>query len=153
MRFDCRARAGAGVLLLAVAIAMTASAAAASVLNVRDEGNLKFITSEGSEIIDQGPATGTVPGKVKVYFTYNGNPQVSARFTIYGSSGTISGKAKGNLNNPNSRRPSFRGKFSVTGGTRRYARIHGTGELFGVFTRRGANKYGLVVQTVGKLTY
>jgi hypothetical protein len=153
MRFDSRPRAAAGLLLVAVAIAATATAAAAPVLDVHDEGKLKFITSEGSEIIDRGPATGTIPGKVKVHFIYNGNPNVSASFTIEGHAGSISGKAKGTLNNPNSREPSFRGKFSITGGTRRYAQIHGTGELFGVFTRRGSNKYGLVVQTIGNLPY
>jgi hypothetical protein len=153
MRFDIATRALAGLLLLTVAMAITASAAAAAVLNVRDEGKLKFITSEGSEIIDEGQATGTVPGTVKVYFFYNGDPTVTASFTIKGRNGSISGKAKGTLNNPNSLKPSFRGAFHVTGGTRRYAHIHGTGELFGVFTRRGANKYALVVQTIGNLPY
>ncbi len=51
-------------------------ATAARVLNVRDEGNLRFITSSGSELIDEGPATGTVPGKVRVHFVYNGDPAV-----------------------------------------------------------------------------
>jgi hypothetical protein len=127
-----------------------ATAHAARMLNVRDEGRLRFLTSDGSEIIDEGPAKGTVPGKVKVYFTYTGNPAVSARFTIYGHAGSISGKANATLSNPTSPAPSFRGKFSITGGSGTYARIHGTGELFGVFTRRG---YGLVVQTIGKLPY
>lgn len=153
MRLDSRTRAAAGLLLVALTAATAAAAAAAPVLNVRDEGKLKFITSEGSEIIDQGKATGTVPGTVKVYFFYDGNPNVSAKFTIQGSAGSISGKAKGTLSSPNSREPSFRGKFSVTGGTRRYAHIHGDGELFGVFIRRGENKYGLTVQTIGKLPY
>jgi hypothetical protein len=158
MRFDKsagRKTAALAVIAIAAMISLPAlgSAAAARVLNVRDEGKLRFITSSGSEIIDEGPATGTVPGKVKVHFIYNGNPTVSASFTIYGHAGSISGKAKGNLSNPTSPEPSFRGAFSITGGSGRYAHIHGTGELFGVFTRRGRNKYGLVVQTVGKLPY
>jgi hypothetical protein len=131
-------------------LAAVPSLAAARVLNVRDEGKLKFTTSYGSEIIDNGPATGTLPGKVKVYFVYDGSPSVSARFTITGSAGSISGRAKGKLNNPTSPKPSFRGAFTITAGTGRYSHIHGTGELFGVFTRRG---YGLVVQTIGKLNY
>jgi hypothetical protein len=147
------ARAVALALIALAAAASASAAAAAGVLNVRDEGRLGFITSDGSEIIDEGPATGTVPGKVRLHFIYNGNPAVSATFTIYGRGGSISGKAKGNLSNPTSSEPSFRGAFQVTGGSRRYARIHGTGELFGVFDRRGRNKYGLVVQTIGKLPY
>jgi hypothetical protein len=128
MRFDSSLRRMPPLALVCIVLAATASAAAASVLNVRDEGHLRFITS-------------------------NGEPSVSARFTITGHSGSISGKAKGNLSNPTSPDPSFRGAFTITGGSGRYAHIHGTGELFGVFTRRGRNKYGLVVQAIGKLPY
>jgi hypothetical protein len=161
MRFDKWAfgfdksvrRAAALVALVALATAAGASAMAASVLNVRDEGHLRFISSSGSELLDEGPATGTVPGKVRVNFDYTGDPAVSARFTIYGHGGSISGRGNAMLSNPTTPAPSFRGKFSVTGGSGRYAHIHGTGELFGVFTRRGPNKYGLLVQTIGKLPY
>jgi hypothetical protein len=149
MRVD-KATRGIALLLALLAIMLTAAAVAgaANVLNVRDEGHLHFITSSGSEIIDEGAALGSVPGKVRVHFVYNGNPAVSARFTIFGRNGSISGKANARLNNPTSPAPSFRGAFTVTGGSGRYARIHGHGELFGVFTRRG---YALVVQTIGKL--
>jgi hypothetical protein len=167
MRFDRSARRSSGrreqtpargLARLRVYTALTmmlislgsATSAAASQLNVRDEGHLRFITSYGSELIDEGPATGTVPGKVRVHFIYNGDPQVSARFEIYGHSGSISGRANARLNNPTSPDPSFRGAFTITRGSGRYAHIHGTGELFGVFTRRG---YGLVVQTIGRLNY
>ncbi len=141
------------VIVLTIATTLTGVALAARTLNVRDEGRLRFVTSDGSEIVDEGPATGTVPGKVRVYFVYDGEPTVTAKFTIYAHGSSISGKAKGRLNNPTSPDPSFRGALQVTGGTGRYARIHGTGELFGVFYRRGSDKYGLVVQTVGTLPY
>ena len=130
-----------------------ARAAASRVLNVRDEGHLHLISSSGSELIDEGRALGSVPGKVRVHFVYNGDPAVTARFTIYGRDGSISGRAKARLSNPTSPEPSFRGAFSATGGSGRYAHIHGAGELFGVFTRRGPNKFRLVVQTIGKLYY
>lgn len=150
MRFDKRAGRTVALALIALAVAGTGSAIAARVLNVRDEGKLHFISSSGSEILDEGPGVGSVPGKVRVHFVYNGNPEVSASFTIFGHGGSISGKANARLSNPTSPRPSFRGAFTVTGGNGRYAHIHGTGELFGVFTRRG---YALVVQTIGKLPY
>jgi phage gpG-like protein len=153
MRFEKSVRRTAALSVIVVAVAATSSALAARVLNVRDEGKLHFITSNGSEIIDEGEATGTVPGNVRVHFIYNGEPAVSARFTIYGRSGSISGRASGRLSNLTSPDPSFRGAFTITGGSRRYAHIHGTGELFGVFTRRGKNKYSLVVQTIGKDPY
>ncbi|HTR72279.1 MAG TPA: hypothetical protein VMG80_01680 [Solirubrobacteraceae bacterium] len=147
---------GTALALLAVAaagvcgLATTGSAVAARVLNVKDEGRLRLLTSYGSELIDEGPATGTVPGRVKVDFLYNGDPSVSARFEIYGRGGTIGGRANARLSNPTSPVPSFRGAFTITGGSGRYAHVSGRGELFGVFYRRG---YGLVVQTVGRLSY
>jgi hypothetical protein len=153
MRTDNTLRRTAALTAIAVALALTASAAAARVLNVRDEGNVRFVTSNGSEIIDEGPAKGTVPGTVRVHFVYDGEPDVSARFTIDSHGSSISGKANGRLSNPTSPDPSYRGAFQVTGGSGRYAHIHGGGELFGVFYRRGADKYGLIVQTIGKLPY
>jgi hypothetical protein len=151
MRYD-RSVVRVSLALAAVVLAAAGppGAAAARVLDVHDEGHLRFLTSSGSELIDEGPAAGTVPGKVRVYFIYNGNPAVTARFEIYGHGGSISGRANARLSNPTSPDPSFRGAFSITGGSGRYAHIHGTGELFGVFTRRG---YAMVVQTIGKLPY
>jgi hypothetical protein len=149
MRVDESIGRTAALALVAFAVAGTGSAAA-SVLNVRDEGHLDLISSNGSELIDEGPAVGNLPGKVRVHFVYNGSPAVGARFTIYGHAGSISGRANARLNNPTSPDPSFRGAFAITGGSGRYARVHGAGELFGVFTRRG---YALVVQTIGSLHY
>lgn len=157
MRFDRPVRRTATLAVIAIAGMSSppapASALATRVLNVHDEGHLHFLASNGSEIIDEGEAKGTVPGKLRVHFVYNGEPAVSARFTIYGHSGSISGRASGRLSNLTSPDPSFRGAFTITGGSRRYAHIHGTGELFGVFDRRGPNKYGLVVQAIGKDPY
>jgi hypothetical protein len=127
-----------------------ALAAAAHTTNVRDEGSLRFTSDEATSIVDEGSLSGTLPGSGRVYFTYNGSPNVSARFTIHTAGGTIDGTAKCRLNNPNSPTPSFRGALQIVGGSGRYAHARGSGELFGVFHRRG---YGLVVQAIGKLSY
>jgi hypothetical protein len=157
MRFEKWVRRSMALAIIAVVAAgigiPPARAAAARVLNVRDEGKLRFIVSDGSEILDEGFAQGTFTGKLRVHFVYNGEPAVSARFTISGHGASISGKAKGTLSNLTSPEPSFRGVLTITGGTGRYAHIHGTGELFGVFIRRGKNKYGLTVQVIGKFPY
>jgi hypothetical protein len=128
----------------------TAKAHASRTLNVHDEGRLHFIKSSGSKLLDEGRASGSVPGSVKVHFTYNGEPTVYAQFTIYAAAGTISARASGKLSSPASPSPSFRGTMIITGGSGRYARIHGRGELFGVFNRRS---YGLTVQAIGTLSY
>jgi hypothetical protein len=144
----------AGCVAAATAGALAAPpqprAKAARTLNVRDEGRLHFVSSSGSQLIDEGYARGTIPGYARVRFTYNGNPAVAAQFTIRGSGWSLSGHASGRLNNPNSTSPSFRGSLTLTGGSGRYAHAHGSGELFGVFYRRS---YGLTVQAVGKLHY
>ncbi|HWG07476.1 MAG TPA: DUF2600 family protein [Solirubrobacteraceae bacterium] len=122
----------------------------ARVLNVRDEGRLHYVRSFDSEIIDEGQASGTFPGRVKVHFTYTGEPTVGARFTIYSAAGSISARGSARLSSLTSARPSFRGTMKITGGSGRYAQIHGGGGLYGVYYRRS---YGLTVQAVAKLAY
>ena len=129
---------------------MASPAQARRILNVRDEAQLHFVKASGSELIDEGRVTGTFPGRVKVRFTYNGEPTVSAALTIYASAGTISARGTGRLSSPASASPSFRGQMRATAGSGRYAHVEGGGELFGVFHRRSG---GLTVQAIGKLSY
>jgi len=145
------------VLVLATAVAASASgspgeprAHVARVLNVKDEGRLHYVRSSGEVIIDEGHASGSFPGSVKVRFLYNGEPTVSARFTISGSRGSIYAHGTGRLSSPTSPSPSFHGSFTVTGGSGRYAHAHGGGALYGVYYRRS---YALTVQAAGKLPY
>jgi hypothetical protein len=144
------AAAGGGIGTPALGASRPPAARSARVLNVRDEGRLRFVKSSGSIIIDEGRVSGTFPGSVKVRFLYDGEPTVSAQFTISGSGGSISAHGRARLSSPTSPSPSFRGSMVITGGTGRYARIHGGGDLFGVYYRRS---YGLTVQAIGKLTY
>jgi hypothetical protein len=134
---------------LALALAASASAHAAGAINVSDEGHLHYLHSRGNEIIDEGQAKGSIPGRVNAQLTYTGNPNVTARFTLYAHSGTISGYAKGHLSNPNSSTPSFSGALTLTGGAGHYAHARGSGELYGVFDRRN---YSMIVQTRGHIT-
>jgi hypothetical protein len=138
------------VLAGALACVLVTPAGASRTLAVRDEGRLRYRGDSATHIIDEGNVAGTIPGRARVDFAYNGSPNVSARFTIRSSAGSIAGWARCRLNNPNSPVPSFRGTLHITGGSGRYARARGEGELFGVFHRRG---YGLVVQAIGELRY
>jgi hypothetical protein len=119
-------------------------------LSVKDDGNLRFVRSSGSTLIDEGHASGTIPGNVRIHFTYNGNPNVSAAITIYGQHGQIQVKGSGRLSSPNNPDPSFSGTLTITGGSGRYAHARGSGKLYGVFHRRG---YGMVFQVRGTLRY
>ena len=122
----------------------------ARALSVRDEGRLHLISSSGARLVEEGPVSGTIPGRVRVRFAFSGGPTVDAQFTIYTRYGSINGQGQGRVSNPASPVPSFRGALSITGGSRRYAHARGSGELFGVFYRRSR---GLTVQAIGKLRY
>jgi hypothetical protein len=124
------------------------TANAAHVLNVKDEGHLREVSSSGAELLEEGRVSGTIPGKVKVSF--NIGATISAKFTIYANGGgSISGRGGGALHST-SVYSSFGGSLKVTGGSGRYAHAHGTGNLFGAINRK---TYALTVQTVGKLYY
>jgi hypothetical protein len=138
------------ILAICVSVPTVITAEAARLTSVHDEGSLHFLSDEATLIVDEGPLSGTLPGSGRVYFTYNGSPKVSARFAIHTNGGTVYGRANCLLHNPNSPTPSFRGALVIVGGSGRYVHARGSGELFGVFHRRG---YGLVVQAIGKLSY
>jgi hypothetical protein len=140
------------LLAAAVSVALlgTQAAQASRVMSVSDEGHLHYLRSSGNEIIDEGHVSGTMPGRVLVHFSYDGNPSVSAHFTIYSAAGSISGSATGQLSNPTSASPSFRAALTLSGGGGRYARAHGHGELYGVYYRRS---YAMTVQTRGTVRY
>jgi hypothetical protein len=123
---------------------------AARAVSVRDEGRLHLVKASGSLLIDEGTVSGTFPGKVRVRFTYDGNPNVTAQITIYGHAGSVLARGGGRLSSPTSPSPSFKGALTIVGGSGRYARARGGGELFGVFYRRS---FGITVQTRGVLRY
>lgn len=122
----------------------------ARIVTVKDEGHLKLVKSSGSLLIDEGPANGSLPGKVCVHFIYKGDPTVNAQITISGREGSISAHANGRLSSLTSASPSFQGVLTISGGSGRYAGAHGSGHLYGVFYRR---TYAMTVQTQGTLHY
>jgi hypothetical protein len=138
------------LLTLALTALVLPAASAARTLSVRDAGYLSYKGSSGEQITDEGRVHGTLAGRARVRFTYNGEPTVRASFTIWGRGWSLNGHGSGRLSSPNSAAPSFRGRLALTGGSGRFAHAHGAGELFGVFYRRS---YALSVQALGKLSY
>jgi hypothetical protein len=116
-------------------------------LNVTDEARLHYHESAGSSLIEEGRATGGLPGAVKVHFTVG--PTVSASFTISTSRGALIGHGSGVLHS-SGEYASFRGSMSITRGTGRYLHAHGHGGFYGVLNRK---TYALTVQTTGSLSY
>jgi hypothetical protein len=120
----------------------------AHVVSVKDEGHLHSVRESGSNLTEEGPATGTIPGTVRVNFDIG--PTVTASFTIYAKGGgSINGHGKGTLHSTG-KYSTFGGTLTVTGGTGRYAHAHGSGGLYGAINRK---TYALTVQTVGNLYY
>jgi hypothetical protein len=118
-------------------------------LNATDTAHLKYNAklSEGATLIEEGSATGSLPGKMNARLKVEGT--FSGTFVLSTRGGTLKGRG---LAKPSGsgRYESFRGSLVVTGGTGRFAHAHGTAGLFGVFDRV---KYQVTVQTTGSISY
>lgn len=126
-------------------------AQAARALNVNDTAHLHYVKESDAQLIDEGAATGTVPGTVRVSFDVGAT--VAATFTIYTHGGSIVGHGSGALHTSKSRSDvyvSFGGTLTVTHGTGRYAHAHGTGGFYGTVDRKN---YAATIQTTGTLSY
>ena len=125
-----------------------AAARTARMLNVDDTGHLHLLNASGSILQEEGPASGTLKGNVRVRLVVRAT--VTASFTIAPSAGgSIGGYGSATLHSA-LRYASFGGSLTVDHGTGRYAHAHGSGRLYGVIDRR---THALTVQTVGQLDY
>jgi hypothetical protein len=148
------------LMLLATAMLVGTSSANSSsrprgsitrALKVDDSAHLHYVKEAHAELIDEGVATGTVPGKVQVGF--NVGATVAATFTIYTHEGTIVGHGTGTLHKSTSASDvylSFGGTLTVAHGTGRYAHAHGQGGFYGTIDRKN---YAITIQTTGTLSY
>jgi hypothetical protein len=124
------------------------TARAARTLNVTDTAHLHLTGTSGSLLIEEGPASGALPGTVGVRFRIGAT--VSGSFTIYPrGGGSISGRGSATLRSSGTY-ASFGGSMSVSDGSGRYAKARGTGGFYGVVNRRTDE---LTVQTTGRLSY
>lgn len=122
---------------------------AARSLKTSDFAKLHYVErkSSGSWLYEEGPATGTLPGSMRVYA--NIGPTLTATFTIYARGGTIRGRASAKPHG-SGRFESFAGSLVATGGSGRYANAHGRAGFYGVLNRLN---YAMTVQTTGTLSY
>ncbi len=124
-----------------------AHAVAARVLRATDTAHLHYVSSSGSLLFDEGRATGTLPGSMRVHLDLG--TTFTGTFTIYASGGSIEGHGSATPHGSGTYE-SFAGTLTVTGGSGRYAHAHGRGGLYGTFDR---DNYALVIETTGSLTY
>jgi hypothetical protein len=126
----------------------SAAAFAARALKAVDTAHLHYTSSSGSLLFEEGSASGTIPGKMRVHCEVG--PTLTASFTIFvRGGGAIDGRGTAKAHGSGVYE-SFAGTLTVTGGSGRYAHARGHAGLYGVFDRR---TYGLTVQTTGRLSY
>ncbi len=129
-------------------VAAMPTAGAARTLNVTDEAHLRLSGTAGSLLLEEGPATGALPGTVKVRFTVGAT--ISGSFTIYPpGGGSITGQGSARLHSTGPY-ASFGGSMTVSHGAGRYAHAHGHGGFYGTVNR---HTDALVIQTTGRLSY
>jgi hypothetical protein len=131
------------------------SAHLARTQSVTDTANLRYVRESGSDLLEEGQASGGLSGRVKVRL--NVGATIYGTFTIYASHGSISGKGSGQLHGTGTY-ASFGGSMRVTRGTGRYAHARGHGGFYGVMNRnkcKDPQRQGcpLTVQTTGTLVY
>lgn len=132
----------------AQAHAASGRAHATGALNITDTAHLHFVRETASSLlIDEGRATGGLPGTIKVAFEVAAT--VKASFTLISRYGELigSGLAKPHSSGQTS---SFAGTLTITHGTGRYASAHGKGGFYGTFNR---GNDAATVQTTGTLQY
>lgn len=112
-----------------------------------DHAKLHLRKAFGAVLLEEGSATGTLPGRTSVRLVVKRS--VTASFTIHTREGTIVGTGGAALHS-SGRYASFGGWLKVTHGTGRFKHAHGTGRLYGVIDRR---RHSLTVTTAGTLHY
>lgn len=130
--------------LLALAIP---AAHAARALKATDTAKLRYVSASGSLLLEEGKATGTLPGKMRA--SVNVGATISGSFTIDTKGGTIKSHGEATPHGAGVYE-SFAGSITVTGGSGRYAHAHGHTGLYGTFDR---NTYALTIQTTGTFSY
>lgn len=124
------------------------TARTARALNVTDNAQLHLTSTSGSLLIEEGAASGQLPGTLKARFRFGAS--VTASFTIYPrGGGSITGSGAATLHSSTTY-SSFGGTVTISSGTGRYKHAHGRAGLYGTYNRR---TYALTVQTTGTLRY
>jgi hypothetical protein len=109
--------------------------------------HLKYVSSQGAFLIEEGPASGELAGTVKARLKIGAG--ISGSFTLDPVGGSISGSGSGTLHESGTY-ASFSGSLKIRGGTRRYAHARGAGRLYGVYNRK---TLGVTIQAIGRLSY
>ena len=139
------------VLIAGAAAAQAASAVTARVISVNDKAELHLVRAFGETLLEEGKATGTLPGTAKIRLHIDAaRDSATASFTFYVHGGTLSGESSGQANGGHAGWESFSGAMHLNHGSGRYAHASGSGHMYGAIYRRTDK---LIVQETGQLHY
>ena len=142
-----KAAALAALVYLCSGLTAATVASAARTTAATDTAHLHLVSSPGSLLLEEGWASGTLPGNLKARFDVG--PTVTATFVIYTKAGAINGHGGGKLRSAGLY-ATFGGWLKITGGTGRYAHARGSGGLYGSINR---NTDALTIQTTGTISF
>jgi hypothetical protein len=123
----------------------TARAARSESLTIT--AHLRYRNAKGSFLIEEGSASGALPGTIKARIRVRAD--ITGSFTLYTRGGSISGLGSGVLHESGVY-TSFGGTLRILGGTGRYAHASGHGGLYGVYNRE---TLGFTIKTTGRLYF
>jgi hypothetical protein len=132
---------------VAILATLLGIAHAAHALKASDTARLHYVSASGSLLLEEGAASGTIPGSMRVHL--NVGATLSGNFTIYTSGGSIKGHGEATPHGSGVYE-SFAGSLVASGGSGRYTHAHGRANLYGTFNR---DTYALTIQTTGTLSY
>lgn len=133
------------------ALALVASSADARTVSIKESASLHQVKKHGFTIYESGNVSGTIRGRMSLTITVSGLTHVSARLTVYPSSGgSINGTASGAYRVAGSV-AYFSGTASLKGGSGKYSKANGNGLKFSGTVHRGSN--AVSVSLTGRLSY
>ncbi len=105
-------------------------ARSAKTISVNEHGALHLTSKHGFTLNEQGTATGSISGPIKVQLKIVSTSRVTAEVTVYPKGGSITGRGTGSYHKGGTI-DSFSGSMVVEGGSGSYAHAQGTGLSFG----------------------
>ncbi len=119
----------------------------AHTLTGTETAHLRLVRQHEEHLYEQGSASGPLPGRMSASLTVGAT--FTGEFQIHTRAGTITGHGTASPRGTG-RYQSFRGTMIVSGGSGRYAHVHGRTQLSGSFDRR---TFDVTIHTKGRLSY
>ncbi len=128
-----------GSVWRAPAEADVARAVQAGIVSVKDAAKLHLAGANGNTLVEEGKASGTLPGSARVTLNV-GTTTATSSFKLQLSGGSITGYGTVRLHSGKSGQyDSFDGSVAISHGSGRYAHASGSGNLYGVIDRANDN--------------